>query len=57
MDREAVKSVLRRQEIELPSWAFGNSSDVARTLQAAPVFPQNWAFSSSILPMCSRSWV
>ena len=30
-------------------------SDVARTLQAAPVFPQNWAFSSSILPMCSRS--
>jgi hypothetical protein len=32
-------------------------SDVARTLQAAPVFPQNWVFSSSILPMCSRSWV
>ena len=32
-------------------------SDVARTLQAVPVFPQNWAFSSSILPMCSRSWV
>ena len=25
MDREAVKSVLRGQEIELPSWAFGNS--------------------------------
>jgi len=25
MDREGVKSVLREQEIELPSWAFGNS--------------------------------
>ena len=25
MDREAVKSSLRGQEIELPSWAFGNS--------------------------------
>lgn len=25
MDREAVTSVLRGQEIELPSWAFGNS--------------------------------
>jgi L-rhamnose isomerase/sugar isomerase len=25
MDREAVKSVLRAQQIELPSWAFGNS--------------------------------
>ena len=25
MDREAVKSVLRQQKIELPSWAFGNS--------------------------------
>ena len=25
MDREAVRSVLRGQEIELPSWAFGNS--------------------------------
>jgi L-rhamnose isomerase / sugar isomerase len=25
MDREAVKSVLREQKIELPSWAFGNS--------------------------------
>jgi L-rhamnose isomerase/sugar isomerase len=25
VDREAVKSVLRRQHIELPSWAFGNS--------------------------------
>src|SRR6266536_6584290 len=25
MDREAVKSVLRSQRIELPSWAFGNS--------------------------------
>ena len=25
MDREAVKSVLRGREIELPSWAFGNS--------------------------------
>jgi L-rhamnose isomerase len=25
MDREGVKGVLREQEIELPSWAFGNS--------------------------------
>ena len=25
MDREAVKSVLREQTIELPSWAFGSS--------------------------------
>ena len=25
MDREGVKSVLRKQKIELPSWAFGNS--------------------------------
>ena len=25
MDREAVKSALRQQRIELPSWAFGNS--------------------------------
>src|ERR1700710_1302847 len=25
VDREAVKNVLRRQHIELPSWAFGNS--------------------------------
>ena len=25
MDREAVKIALREQEIELPSWAFGNS--------------------------------
>jgi L-rhamnose isomerase len=25
MDRKAVKRVLRGQEIELPSWAFGNS--------------------------------
>jgi len=25
VDREAVKQVLRRQHIELPSWAFGNS--------------------------------
>jgi L-rhamnose isomerase / sugar isomerase len=25
VDREAVKTVLRRQRIELPSWAFGNS--------------------------------
>src|SRR6195952_2001005 len=25
VDREAVKTVLRRQHIELPSWAFGNS--------------------------------
>ena len=25
MDREGVKRVLREQEIELPSWAFGNS--------------------------------
>ena len=25
MDREAVKSILREQKIELPSWAFGNS--------------------------------
>ena len=25
MDREAVKSTLREQRIELPSWAFGNS--------------------------------
>jgi L-rhamnose isomerase/sugar isomerase len=25
VDREAVKAVLRRQHIELPSWAFGNS--------------------------------
>ena len=25
MDRERVKGVLREQEIELPSWAFGNS--------------------------------
>ena len=25
MDRDAVKGFLRGQEIELPSWAFGNS--------------------------------
>src|SRR5690348_18085107 len=25
VDREAVSAVLRRQRIELPSWAFGNS--------------------------------
>jgi L-rhamnose isomerase/sugar isomerase len=25
VDREAIKTVLRRQHIELPSWAFGNS--------------------------------
>jgi hypothetical protein len=31
--------------------------DVVRALRVASGFPQNWAFSSSILPMCSRSWV
>jgi hypothetical protein len=47
----------------VPGPAVGSGScrliwnEVARMLQAAPVFPQNWAFSSSILPMCSRSWV
>ena len=34
MDREAVKTVLRGQEIELPSWAFGNSGTRFK------VFPQ-----------------
>src|SRR2546421_2216628 len=33
-DREAVKDVLRRQRIELPSWAFGNSGTRFK------VFPQ-----------------
>ena len=31
--------------------------DAAWILRVASGFPQNWAFSSSILPMCSRSWV
>ncbi len=31
--------------------------DVVRALGVASGFPQNWAFSSLILPMCSRSWV
>jgi hypothetical protein len=31
--------------------------DVVRALRVASGFPQNWVFSSSILPMCSRSWV
>jgi hypothetical protein len=31
--------------------------DVVRALRVASGFPQNWAFSSLILPMCSRSWV
>ena len=31
--------------------------DAVRALRVASAFPQNWAFSSSILPMCSRSWV
>ena len=46
----------------VPGLAVGSGScrliwsEVARALRAAPAFPQNWAFSSSILPMCSRSW-
>ena len=31
--------------------------DPVRALRVASGFPQNWAFSSLILPMCSRSWV
>ena len=31
--------------------------DAVRALRVASGFPQNWAFSSPILPMCSRSWV
>ena len=34
VDHEAVKDVLRRQAIELPSWAFGNSGTRFK------VFPQ-----------------
>jgi L-rhamnose isomerase/sugar isomerase len=40
MDREAVKSVLREQEIELPSWAFGNSGTRFKVF-AQPGVPRN----------------
>jgi hypothetical protein len=47
----------------VPGLALENGScrlicgDAVRALLAASAFAQNWAFSSSILPMCSRSWV
>jgi len=40
MDREAVKSVLREQKIELPSWAFGNSGTRFKVF-AQPGVPRN----------------
>ena len=33
------------------------SGNAVRALRVASGFPQNWVFSSPILPMCSRSWV
>ena len=40
MDREGVKGVLREQEIELPSWAFGNSGTRFKVF-AQPGVPRN----------------
>ena len=40
MDRERVKGVLRKQEIELPSWAFGNSGTRFKVF-AQPGVPRN----------------
>jgi L-rhamnose isomerase/sugar isomerase len=40
MDRERVKGVLREQEIELPSWAFGNSGTRFKVF-AQPGVPRN----------------
>jgi hypothetical protein len=53
----------RRGDKPVPGLALESGScrliwgNGARILRVASAFPQNWAFSSSILPMCSRSWV
>ena len=53
----------RRGDKPVPGLALESGScrliwgNAARILRVASAFPQNWAFSSSILPMCSRSWV